>query len=210
MDAEQIAMNNDENQPEGKSVGREILEWIACILVAVIITMVLRNYVFTLVKVDGSSMNPTLQNGERLVMIRLGYKPEREDIVVVDSGTSSKAPWIKRVIGVPGDKLEFKEVEEVVQENGKIKVTKKVELYLNGTKQEESYISSSDRYGAIGDCYATVIGKGIITVPENHIFVMGDNRTNSSDSRVIGFVPYENVLGHASFRIWPLNQIGKP
>ncbi len=208
MSAEQIAMNNDENQPEGKSVGREILEWIACILVAVIITLILRNYVFTLVKVDGSSMNPTLQNGERLVMIRLGYKPKKGDIVVVDSGTKSKAPWIKRVIGLPGDQIEFKSVEGR-NENGM--PVEKIEIYINGEKQSESYISSDNRRNGNGvDCYATVIGKGIITVPENHIFVMGDNRTNSSDSRSIGFVPYKNVLGHASFRIWPLNQIGKP
>ncbi len=184
-------------QTEKKSVGREILEWIACIVVAVIITLILRNFVFTIVRVDGTSMDPTLANGQRLVMIRLGYKPQAGDIVVVDpnkEGTpkaQQKPPYIKRILGMPGDTLEFKK-------DAKGSVT----LYINGEEKEEAYISSSV-YPYSEEKY---------TVPEGHVFVMGDNRPVSLDSRnaAVGFIPYDRVLGEAAFRIWPLGEIGTP
>ncbi len=189
----EILEEEKEEKTEGKSVIREILEWIACIVVAVIITLFLRNFVFTLVRVDGSSMDPTLANGERLVMIRLGYEPEEGDIVVVDPDNGSSAPYIKRIIGMPGDLIQF--------ETG---TGGKVELYINGELQEEGYISS--------DIYPGNIGQGTYTVPEGHVFVMGDNRPNSKDSRdrSVGFIPFDNVLGEAAFRLWPLNRIGTP
>ena len=181
-----------------KSVGREILEWIACILVALIITFILRNFVFTLVRVDGTSMVPTLEHGERLVMVRLGYEPEKGDIVIVDpdipNGAGGKgAMFIKRIIGMPGDTIQL-------EANANSSVT----LYVNGEAQEEAYISST--------FYGQNIGTGEYTVPEGHVFVMGDNRPNSRDSRdgSVGFIPYDHVLGEAVFRIWPMSRIGKP
>lgn len=184
-------------QTEKKSVGREILEWIACLVVAVIITLILRNFVFTIVRVDGTSMDPTLANGQRLVMVRLGYKPAAGDIVVVDPNkedtpkTQKKPPYIKRIIGMPGDTVEF-------QQDARGNVT----LYVNGEKKEEAYISSS--------VYSFAEQK--YTVPEGHVFVMGDNRPVSLDSRNagVGFIPFERVLGKASLRIWPLNTVGTP
>lgn len=183
----------EEQNTAKKSIGREILEWVACIVVAVVITLILRNFVFTLVRVDGSSMDPTLENGQRLVMIRLGYTPEKGDIVVVDPDNGSAAPYIKRIIGMPGDVLQFE-----------TNISGEVSLYINGEKQEEAYISSK--------LYPGNIGKGMYTVPEEHVFVMGDNRPNSKDSRdaTVGFIPFENILGSASFRLWPLNVIGTP
>ena len=76
--------NTESAETKKKSVGRELLEWVMCIAVALVITLLLQNYVFRIVKVDGSSMEPTLKNGERLVMLRLGYEPKAGDIVVVD------------------------------------------------------------------------------------------------------------------------------
>ncbi len=180
-------------EKEKKSIGREILEWIACILVALIITYILRNFVFTLVRVDGASMDPTLAHGERLVMIRLGYAPSEGDIVVVDPDNGSGAPYIKRIIGMPGDVLSFEAAAD-----------RSVTLYVNGEEQEEAYISS--------EFYAQNIGEGEYTVPEGHVFVMGDNRPNSRDSRdaSVGFIPFDHVLGEAVFRIWPFSRIGKP
>ncbi len=183
----------EEQNTEKKSVGREILEWVACIVVAVVITLLLRNFVFTIVRVDGSSMDPTLASGERLVMIRLGYEPKEGDIVVVDPDNGSEAPYIKRIIGMPGDVLEFE-----------ISAAGEVTLYKNGEALEEAYISS--------DLYPGNIGKGTYTVPENHVFVMGDNRPNSKDSRdlSVGFIPFNHVMGEAVFRLWPLNKMGTP
>lgn len=178
---------------EKKSIGREILEWILCIVVAMAITLLLRNFVFTLVRVDGASMDPTLENGQRLVMIRLGYTPQKGDIVVVDPDNGSAAPYIKRIIGMPGDTLQFE-----------TNVRGEVALYINGEKQDESYISST--------LYPGNIGRGLYTVPEGQVFVMGDNRPNSKDSRdaSVGFIPFEHILGEASFRLWPLDKIGTP
>ncbi len=182
-----------EHKTERKSVGREILEWILCIAIALAITLLLRNFVFTLVRVDGASMEPTLKSGERLVMIRLGYEPKAGDIVVVDPANGSSAPYIKRVIGMPGDVVELKTVQ-----NGT------VQLYLNGMEKEEVYISS--------EIYPGNVGLGSYVVPENHVFVMGDNRPNSRDSRdaSVGFIPFDHVLGEAVFRLWPLDKIGTP
>jgi len=126
-------------------------------------------------------------------MIRLGYEPTKGDIVVVDPDNGSEAPYIKRIIGMPGDVLQFETA-----------ATGEVTLYINGKVQEEAYISS--------DFYPGNIGRGTYTVPEKHVFVMGDNRPNSKDSRdmSVGFIPYENVMGEAVFRLWPLNRIGTP
>lgn len=192
---EDLDMNAEETVK--KSIGREILEWGACLIVAVIITLLLRNFVFTIVRVDGTSMDPTLSHGQRLVMIRLGYKPAAGDIVVVDpnkEGTpkaQKKPPYIKRIIGMPGDVIEF-------EKDAKGSVT----LYINGEKTDEAYISSS----------VYTFAEEKYTVPEGHVFVMGDNRPASLDSRnpSVGFIPFERVLGKASFRIWPLNKIGTP
>lgn len=185
-----------------KTIGREILEWVACLAAAVLITLILRNFVFTIVRVDGSSMEPTLYDSERLVMVRLGYEPEAGDIVVVDvsdkEGISKqegeKRRYIKRVIGMPGDTLRFEEAD------GRIVVLR------NGEILEEPYISS--------DVYSTMdvaIGTDY-TVPEDHVFVMGDNRPRSADSRTdsVGCIHVDNVLGEAAFRFWPLNKMGTP
>ncbi|MBE7062770.1 MAG: signal peptidase I [Clostridia bacterium] len=185
-----------------KTIGREILEWVACLAAAVLITALLRNFVFTIVRVDGSSMEPTLYNNERLVMIRLGYEPEAGDIVVVDVSDKEniskqdkeKKRYIKRIIGMPGDVLRFEEAE------GRIVVLR------NGALLEETYISS--------DVYSTmdmVLGTDY-TVPEDFVFVMGDNRPRSADSRTksVGYIHVDNVLGKAAFRFWPLNKIGTP
>ncbi len=183
----------EEQNKEKKSFGRELLEWVTCIVVAVLITLVLRNFVFSLVRVEGSSMAPTLSDGDRLVMIRLGYTPQKGDIVVVDPDNGSVAPYIKRIIGMPGDVIEFSRGYDG-----------DVMIEINGELLEEAYISS--------EFYPNQIGEGSYIVPEEHVFVMGDNRPNSKDSRdkSVGFIPYENVLGETAFRIWPLDQIGKP
>lgn len=192
-DREILETENEEMNTEKKSLGREILEWIACIVIALVITLLLRNFVFTMVRVDGSSMDPTLANGERLVMIRLGYEPKAGDIVVVDPDNGSSAPYIKRIIGMPGDLIQFE-----------TDASGRVDVYINGELQEEAYISS--------DLYPGNVGQETYTVPEGHVFVMGDNRPNSKDSRdrSVGFIPFDHVLGEAAFRLWPLNRIGTP
>ncbi|MBE7024953.1 MAG: signal peptidase I [Ruminococcaceae bacterium] len=185
-----------------KSVGRELLEWVGCIAVALVITLLLQNYVFRIVKVDGSSMEPTLKNGERLVMLRLGYTPKAGDIVVVDvsdkqnlnrANGSRQLRYIKRIIGMPGDTVRFEE------RGGKVAVL------INGEVREEPYIIS-DLY------FNNVTLDKDYAVPADHVFVMGDNRPGSADSRLnsVGYIHTDNVLGEAVFRIWPLDKLGTP
>lgn len=194
--------NTESAETKKKSVGRELLEWVMCIAVALVITLLLQNYVFRIVKVDGSSMEPTLKNGERLVMLRLGYEPKAGDIVVVDvsdkpnlnrTGTNRPIRYIKRIIGMPGDTIRFEERDG------------KVVVLINGQPQEESYIIS-DKY------FNNVTLDKDYDVPEDHVFVMGDNRPGSADSRLknVGYIHTDNVLGEAVFRIWPLDKIGTP
>ena len=126
-----------------------------------------------IVKVDGHSMDPTLSNGER-ILINLLKKPDYDDIVVVDGYTEYGRPLVKRVIGKGGDKLEFK--------NGHV--------YRNGNELDESYIHEPMEFSMDGS----------YTVPEGMVFVMGDNRNHSSDSRFIGPVPVDHVLGRVVFQ----------
>ena len=172
-----------------KSPAREAGEWVLSIVIALVIALLLRNYVISFVRVDGSSMEPTLINNERLFIVRLGYKPKSGDIVIVNPGPGSdgrkRGPYVKRVIGLPGETV------EINNETGEVTVDSKpfvVQGIDNHTR------SSQDTY----------------VVPENSIFVMGDNRNNSHDSRStdVGFIPYDRVIGKVVFRVWPLNKFG--
>lgn len=167
-----------------KSAGREALEWVASILIAVVVALLLRNYVITFVRVDGSSMVPTLTNNDRLIVIRLGYKPQAGDIIILNPSTG-RAPYVKRVIGMPGQT---------------VKITETGDVYVDGEKLDEPYTNTK----------TNIVSASEYTVPENCVFVMGDNRMHSHDSRSedVSFIPYKNVLGKVVCRVWPLNKIG--
>ena len=167
-----------------KSTSREILEWVWSIAVALVIALVLRNYVVTFVRVDGSSMFPTLTDEDRLIVIRLGYTPKQGDIVILNP-PSGRGPYIKRVIGMPG--------QTVTIENGYV--------YIDGEKQVEDYVSSPTYPKGLNDRFE---------VPEGYVMVLGDNREDSHDSRAddVGLIKFENVLGKAVVRVWPLNKLG--
>jgi signal peptidase I len=164
---------------------REVLEWVSSIAIALVIALVLRNFVFTLVKVDGTSMVPTLQNNERLVVVRIGYKPQANDIVIFTPRNRTE-PFIKRVIGMPGQTV------EIDNRTG--------DVFVDGEKLNEPYINNK----------TTSPVTTVFEVPENHVFVMGDNRGNSHDSRAedVGFVSYDSIMGKAVFRLWPFNSFG--
>jgi signal peptidase I len=100
---------NDKKKAE-KSVQREILEWVQAIVIAVVLALVVRTFVFTVVRVDGASMEPTLQNNDRMIVWRLGYEPKAGDIVVFKSQATNNDHWIKRVIATEGQtvKIDYK------------------------------------------------------------------------------------------------------
>jgi signal peptidase I len=141
------------------------------------------------------SMEPTLQNYDRVIVDKLSYRfqtPQRFDIVVFEpneavikgcglSAEKQKSSLIKRVIGLPGDRVEVKEG-----------VT-----YINGQPLSEPYLVKAPKYDL-----------PLTTVPTNSYFALGDNRNNSCDGHIWGFVPKENIIGKATLRFWPLAHFG--
>jgi signal peptidase I len=167
------------------SLGEEIKDWVISIVIAVVLAFFIRYYIVELYMVEGPSMRPTLLNGERLVVNKFIYRfkvPERGDVLVFKYPRDQSRDFIKRAIAVPGDTIEMKD--------GRI--------FLNGQLQNEPYILERTR-GSFP----------LKTVPEGHLFVMGDNRNNSEDSRFadVGFVPYELIKGKAVVVFWPLDQL---
>ncbi len=160
---------------------REILE---TVLIALILAFLVRTFVVESFLVDGRSMNTTLVHHERVFVNKLAYRigsPQRGDIIVFRYPKDPSRDFIKRVIAVPGDEIEIR--------NGGT-------LYINGERVEEPYVSSPDSRGYI-----------LTTIEEGEYFVMGDNRSNSEDSRFFGMVPIGNIKGKAIMVYWPLDQL---
>lgn len=170
-------------QQEEKTRARlqNLFDWIEPALIALICAAILFAFVFRTVGVEGTSMAPTLKSNDRLLLTHLFYTPERGDIVVISRMDQNKTPLIKRVIALAGDTLE---------------ITADRKVYLNGELLDEPYLQGAETNPK--NC----IGKMVI--PEGHIFVMGDNRMVSLDSRDIsvGPVSLDRVMGKASFRLW--------
>lgn len=204
---------------------RDALEWVFCIIIALVIAILFRYYVGTPTVVKQPSMYPTLKENQRLWLNRWGRTtkkmPQKGDIITFEAPSTTtlsleekeenviaryenqptgvlhkfsfyvlelnKISYIKRVIGLPGD--------HVTIENGKV--------YINEQPIEESYLQP----GVVTDN-----GKGYctdLTVPENTVFVMGDNRPKSTDSRSFGCIPLEKIESKVWIRIWPLSLFGK-
>lgn len=165
-----------------------VREFLVTILVAFVVVFgFVRPFVVEAYRIPSESMVPTLEVGDRVLANKFIYhfsEPERGDIVVFDSIEGEDETLIKRVVGVAGDKVR-------VRQDGV--------LFLNGEQQEESYLNERI---SIGELYRTT------RVPPGHVFLLGDNRGNSADSRVFGPVPLENIQGEAFFRFWPILKIG--
>lgn len=174
----------EEEKP--KSFLKEVYEWVQAIAVAMVLALLINQFVFAMVQVEGSSMLPTLESKERLVVTKLFYRPKAKDIVVVKSHQLGKY-IIKRVIAVPGDVLDINSATGNVSVNGEI---------IN-----EPYILEKLRSGGSANSYP-------LTVPEGFVFVMGDNRNNSQDSRNLGLIAYEDVVGRAALRVMPFSKFG--
>lgn len=205
---------------------KDILEWIICIIVAVGLALLIRYYVGTSTIVQQHSMYPTLKPDQRLILSRLDRTmkkmPERGDIITFEAPSETyisqidadlnnpvaiydneqaswfgkfrynvleigKISYIKRVIGLPGD--------HVVIKDGKV--------YINDQELEEPYLQP----GVVTDVTNGVFSD--IVVPENYVFAMGDNRTQSSDCRRFGCIPLDKIEGKVVLRFWPLNVFGK-
>ncbi|RIW26640.1 signal peptidase I [Bacillus salacetis] len=169
----------------------EVLEWMKALGFAVVIVFIVRSFLITPIVVEGASMNTTLHDQERMIVSKVG-EPERFDIVVFHA--NEEQDYIKRVIGLPGDKIEYKDDT----------------LFINGKPYDEPYLKTQkeNTEGNLTNSFKledTAVGKS--TVPEGHLFVMGDNRRFSKDSRQIGAIPIEEVIGTTNFVFYPFNDI---
>lgn len=171
---------------------------IAPYLIIIFFIVVIRTFIATPITVNGSSMDPTLKDGDYMLLYKLvkttrGIK--RDDIVVIDTASGR---LIKRVIGLPGDVITFKtetvEDEEVVS------------LYRNGKKVKEKYISQKAINDTCKDGWE--ICNSELKIPEDEYYVLGDNRGNSKDSRMIGTVSYDEIIGTTELVFFPFNRIG--
>jgi signal peptidase I len=174
-----------EREKETRKAG--VAELILTAVVAFVLVFgFVRPYVVEAYRIPTESMVPTLEVGDRVLANKFVYRftePERRDIVVFDSiDEDDDQTLIKRVVGVAGDEIQ---VQSGV-------------LYVNGEEQEEPYLNDADQSRGF---------YGPTVVPEGHIFVMGDNRGNSADSRVFGPLPLENLKGEAFMRFWPVSKI---
>ena len=162
-----------------ESQRREFRGWILSLTAAVVIALILRFFVFEFIRVDGESMMPTLLDEEYVFMEKVTYwfsEPQRGDIIIC-SYPNRTDTYVKRVVGIEGD---------VIEVSGGV-------LYINGEPNDDYF------QGAMNNDLSPV------TVPEDHVFVMGDNRNASMDSTnsSIGPLPYSMVQGKALFIIWP-------
>lgn len=178
-------------------VKSELWEWSKALVIAFALAAFIRYVLFTPIVVDGESMMPTLQSGDRMVVNKVSYKVadiHHEDIVVFHA--PEKKDYIKRVIGIAGDTIEYK--NDV--------------LYRNGKMIEEPYLkpykSAIQDGGTLTEDFKLKDYTQREKVPKGYVFVMGDNRRNSKDSRHIGLIPEEKILGKTNIVFWPLNQLG--
>ena len=205
---------------------KEKLEWVYCIVIAIVLALLVRYFVGTPTIVQQPSMYPTLKQGQRLILNRTIRTtksiPNRGDIVTFEAPSKSyvsaieanldnpvaiydynitnifskfryyvleigKTSYIKRVIGLPGERVQI--------ENGKV--------YINGEKLDESYLQEEVMTTSLEGVFTD------ITVPENCLFVMGDNRPQSTDSRRFGCIPLERIESKVWIRFWPFDLFGK-
>lgn len=199
---------------------KEAMEWVYSIIIALGIALLIRYFVFTPTMVRQVSMYPTLHDGERLFLSRMIRNtktlPEKGDIITFEAPYANakskeeptayyedskgvlnsfsknfleigKVSYIKRVIGLPGDKISIRE--------GKV--------YVNDVELDEPYLVEGLKTESMGGEFTE------ITVPQNCVFAMGDNRDESKDSREFGCIPIEKIEGKVIVRIWPLNKFGE-
>jgi signal peptidase I len=169
---------------------KEIFSYLKTILFAILLAVIFRTYIFRTAYAMSVSMEPTLQEGQVLILSMVNYlvgEPERGDIVVIDSKQDKleHLNLIKRIVGLPGETIEIKD--------GRV--------YIDGKVLEPEFTLSP----------TPDFGFEKTTVPEGMYMVMGDNREHSRDSRFesVGFIGEEHFEGKAVFRVWPLNKIGK-
>jgi signal peptidase I len=185
---EDPASGPPERRPEpgwGRRMVRFFRDILETILPAVLIALLINVFVGQATRVEGQSMEPGLHTNQRLVVEKMSYRfrgPERFDIVVLRLPSQGDELLIKRVVGLPGETVEIR--------NGHV--------YVDGQMLEEPFAVGETRPGR----------QSSVVIPPLHVFVLGDNRNHSNDSRSFGPVPIENIVGRAWLSYWPLEDAG--
>lgn len=212
------AIKESDKDAEPFNLKKEIWEWTYTIVIALAVAFLLKTFVFDIVKVDGNSMFPTLHDKDRLVVTKLGYTPKQGDIIILDSTYKKREEYKDEYEQAKGkklsltDKISFKTslpkrlrpvyyVKRVIALPGQTVDIKNGNVYVDGQVLEESYAEGTTK----------LIDTSMpITVDDDCVFVMGDNREHSTDSRAqtLGQVPYDAVLGKSQFRLFPFSDIG--
>ena len=189
---------------EGKARRNSLLDYAVIAVVAIGLALVIQAYLVKPYRIPSPSMVDTLEIGDRVLVNRVVYhlkELEHGDVVVFRWPRNRDVVFIKRVVGLPGDRLQAKD--------GK--------LYVNGVAQEEPYVHKTNGVTDPTNPSGTIAGTTMAqpwglseeyTVPQGDYFMMGDNRTNSDDSRVWGPVPENDLIGEAFFVYWPLDRLG--
>ncbi|MCV0025169.1 signal peptidase I [Bacillus halotolerans] len=185
--------NQTKTEKAGKKKTNTYWEWGKAIVIAVLLALIIRHFLFEPYLVEGSSMYPTLHDGERLFVNKTVHyigELERGDIVIIN-GETSKIHYVKRLIGKPGETVEMKDDT----------------LYINGKKVAEPYLSKNKKEAEkLG---VSLTGDfGPVKVPKGKYFVMGDNRLNSMDSRNgLGLIAEDRIVGTSKFVFFPFNEM---
>lgn len=172
------------------------VDWVKTIVITIIVVFIVRLFVAVPIVVDGPSMLPTLIDKDRLIVNKIGLMfsdPDRFDVVVFHA--TAKEDYIKRVIGLPGDSIAYQDDQ----------------LYINNEPVAEPFIEqeiTNEQFNYTTNFTMQDIPGNEEVVPDGHVFVLGDNRPDSTDSRHIGFVPIDQIEGVASLTYWPLDDIG--
>lgn len=178
-----------------EDIRKEGMEWIKAIAIGLIVFAFIRTFFFSNYVVEGESMEPTLETGNKLIVNKMGSQLgelNRFDVIVFHH--NKEKDFVKRVIGLPGDSVEYHNDE----------------LYINGEKVNEPYLDKyrKEAFGTMltGDFDLMEVA-GAETVPEGMVFVLGDNRAKSWDSRHYGFVSMEQIVGKVNLRYWPIEEM---
>ena len=173
--------------PQRKSIGRVLSGWLAAIIIVALIFFVIFRFVIQVIGIEGSSMSPALEQGDRIIVSDLFYTPEQGDIVIISDNNILGKQLVKRVIATGGQTVE---------------VTEEGDVLVDGAVLDEHYLTETTQ--SPGDMTYPV------TVPEGQVFVMGDNRAQSLDSRdtVIGLIDEADIEGRVLFRFYPFGSFG--
>ncbi|MNO85174.1 Signal peptidase IB [compost metagenome] len=176
----------------------EVLEWIKAIAIALVLVFLIRWLLFKPFIVDGPSMKPNFHTGERVIVNEILYdirSPQRGEVIVFHVPSEGR-DFIKRVIGVAGDTVKVE--GDVVTVNGEVVNETYIQGAIDAAHSNNALYNNKDFPNE-------TFTDG--TVPKGHVFVMGDNRSDSTDSRMIGYVPLGDIVGRADLIFWPLKDI---